>query len=214
MMRYTEAFKSQDRDNYDKGLEKLEIDRDILYKKELSALSLSRSTSRTSSHRGWEILRRNTFHHLQGEVGHAMEEEVYDVWEASFTPQHGSLLPQQLSSPTVHTYSSMLQTFISLDELWWWTVNEQLMASVLWHTNAVFSLCVSAVALMFAPSWWDCWAKVCGDLSCFAMPYRNEQKKPAMGFHPFTKKRSVNLLPDHYIQYGRSLQFHKIPMLS
>lgn len=79
MMRYTEAFKAQDRNNYDKGLEKLEIDRDILYKKELSALSLSRSTSRTSSHRGWEILRRNTFHHLRGEVGHAMEEEVYDV---------------------------------------------------------------------------------------------------------------------------------------
>ncbi|NXW50525.1 TRPV5 protein, partial [Nyctiprogne leucopyga] len=60
MMRYTEAFKAQGRDNYEKGLEKLEINRDILYKKELSALSLSRSTSRTSSHRGWEILRRNT----------------------------------------------------------------------------------------------------------------------------------------------------------
>lgn len=79
MMRYTEAFKAQDRDNYDKGLEKLEINGNILYKKELSALSLSRSTSRTSSHRGWEILRRNTFQQLRGEVGHAMEEEVYDV---------------------------------------------------------------------------------------------------------------------------------------
>ncbi|NXC12347.1 TRPV5 protein, partial [Corythaeola cristata] len=79
MMRYTDAFKAQDRDNYDKGLEKLEISKDILYKKELSALSLSRSTSRTSSHRGWEILRRNTFHQLRGEVGHSMEEEVYDV---------------------------------------------------------------------------------------------------------------------------------------
>ncbi|NXN66712.1 TRPV5 protein, partial [Himantopus himantopus] len=60
VMRYTEAFKAQERDNYDKGLEKLEINKNILYKKELSALSLSRSTSRTSSHRGWEILRRNT----------------------------------------------------------------------------------------------------------------------------------------------------------
>ncbi|XP_027577956.2 transient receptor potential cation channel subfamily V member 6-like isoform X2 [Pipra filicauda] len=79
MMRYTEAFKAQDRDNYDKGSEKLEINRDILYKKEFSALSLSRSTSRTSSHRGWEILRRNTFRQLCGEVGHATEEEVYDV---------------------------------------------------------------------------------------------------------------------------------------
>ncbi|XP_032536498.1 transient receptor potential cation channel subfamily V member 6-like isoform X2 [Chiroxiphia lanceolata] len=79
MMRYTEAFKAQDRDNYDKGSEKLEINRDISYKKEFSALSLSRSTSRTSSHRGWEILRRNTFRQLCGEVGHATEEEVYDV---------------------------------------------------------------------------------------------------------------------------------------
>ncbi|XP_071670995.1 transient receptor potential cation channel subfamily V member 6-like isoform X3 [Patagioenas fasciata] len=79
MMWYTEAFKAQDRDNYDKGSEKLEINRNIMYKKELSALSLSRSTSRTSSHRGWEILRRNTFNHLNGEVSHAMEEEVYDV---------------------------------------------------------------------------------------------------------------------------------------
>lgn len=73
MMRYTEAFKAQDKDNYDKGLE------NILYKKEPIALSLSRSTSRTSSHRGWEILRRNTFRQLRGEIGHAMEEEVYDV---------------------------------------------------------------------------------------------------------------------------------------
>ncbi|XP_062487816.1 transient receptor potential cation channel subfamily V member 6-like isoform X3 [Pezoporus occidentalis] len=79
MMRYTEAFKVQDKDNYDKALEKLEINRDILYKKELPAPSLSRSTSKTSSHRGWEILRRNTFHQLHEEVGHAMEEEVYNV---------------------------------------------------------------------------------------------------------------------------------------
>lgn len=94
---------------------------------------------------------------------------------------------------------------------------EQLMNSS-WHMchdiRMQLFLSVSAVALMFAPSWWDCWAKVCGDLSCFAMPYRNEQKKPAMGLHPFTKKRSVNLLPDRYIQYSRSLQFHKIPMVS
>uniref|UniRef100_A0A8V5FQ99 Transient receptor potential cation channel subfamily V member 6 n=1 Tax=Melopsittacus undulatus TaxID=13146 RepID=A0A8V5FQ99_MELUD len=79
MMRYTEAFKAQDKDNHDKGLEKLEINRDILYKKEPPALSLSRSASKTSSHRGWEILRRNTFHQLHEEVGHAMEEEVYNV---------------------------------------------------------------------------------------------------------------------------------------
>lgn len=79
MMWYTEALKAQDRDNYDKGLEKLEINKNIVYKKELSALSLSRSTSRTSSHRGWEILRRNTFNQLNGEDSHAMEEEVYDV---------------------------------------------------------------------------------------------------------------------------------------
>ncbi|KAL2311229.1 hypothetical protein Nmel_002922 [Mimus melanotis] len=81
MMRYTEAFKAQDRENYDKGSEKLETNGDTLCKKELSALSLSlsRSTSRTSSHRGWEILRRNTFRQLCGEVGPAVDEEVYDV---------------------------------------------------------------------------------------------------------------------------------------
>ncbi|XP_035171546.1 transient receptor potential cation channel subfamily V member 6-like isoform X5 [Oxyura jamaicensis] len=79
MMRYTEAFKAHDRDNCDKGLEKLETDSNILYKKELSAMSLSRSTSRMNSHSGWEILRRNTFHSIHGEVNHAMEEEVYDV---------------------------------------------------------------------------------------------------------------------------------------
>ncbi|XP_068556330.1 transient receptor potential cation channel subfamily V member 6-like isoform X5 [Anas acuta] len=79
MMRYTEAFKAHDRDNCDKGPEKLEIDSNILYKKELPALSLSRSTSRMNSHSGWEILRRNTFHSIHGEVNHAMEEEVYDV---------------------------------------------------------------------------------------------------------------------------------------
>ncbi|XP_066861207.1 transient receptor potential cation channel subfamily V member 6-like isoform X3 [Anser cygnoides] len=89
MMRYTEAFKAHDRGNCDKDLEKLEIDRNILYKKELSALSLSRSTSRMHSHSGWEILRRNTFHSIHGEVNHAMEEE--------------------LSPPAVHTHSSMLQ---------------------------------------------------------------------------------------------------------
>ncbi|XP_039911521.1 transient receptor potential cation channel subfamily V member 5-like isoform X2 [Hirundo rustica] len=77
MMRYTEAFKAQD--NYDKGSEKLETSGDSLCKKELSALSLSRNTSRTSSHRGWEILRRNTFRQLCGEIGPAVGEEVYDV---------------------------------------------------------------------------------------------------------------------------------------
>uniref|UniRef100_A0A493T977 Transient receptor potential cation channel subfamily V member 6 n=2 Tax=Anas platyrhynchos TaxID=8839 RepID=A0A493T977_ANAPP len=75
MMRYTEAFKAHDRDNCDKGPEKLEIDSNILYKKELPALSLSRNTSRMNSHSGWEILRRNTFHSIHGEVNHAMEEE-------------------------------------------------------------------------------------------------------------------------------------------
>ncbi|OXB71816.1 UNVERIFIED_CONTAM: hypothetical protein H355_002785 [Colinus virginianus] len=79
MMRYTEAFKAHDRDNCAKSLEKLEVDRNILYKKDLPILSLSRGTSRTNSQRGWEILRRNTFHQLHGEINHAMEEEVYDV---------------------------------------------------------------------------------------------------------------------------------------
>lgn len=134
-----------------------------------------------------------------------------------FTPQHGSLLPQQLSSPTVHAHSSMLHTFVSLEDLCWWTVHEQFMASMLQYMNAVFSLLllsVPAVALILAPSWWACCTKICGGLLCFAMLYRNEQKKPAMGFHPFTQKWSVSPLPDCYIQYNLSLQFHKIPMLS
>ncbi|NXJ12301.1 TRPV5 protein, partial [Odontophorus gujanensis] len=79
MMRYAEAFKAYDRDNCVKSLEKLEVDRNILYKKDLPILSLSRGTSRTNSQRGWEILRRNTFHQLHGDINHAMEEEVYDV---------------------------------------------------------------------------------------------------------------------------------------
>uniref|UniRef100_A0A8C3LSC3 Transient receptor potential cation channel subfamily V member 6 n=1 Tax=Chrysolophus pictus TaxID=9089 RepID=A0A8C3LSC3_CHRPC len=78
MMRFTEAFKAHDRHNCDKSLEKLEVDRNILYKKDLSIASLSRGTSRTNSQSGWEILRRNTFHQLHGEINHAME-EVYDV---------------------------------------------------------------------------------------------------------------------------------------
>ncbi|XP_052561310.1 transient receptor potential cation channel subfamily V member 6-like isoform X2 [Tympanuchus pallidicinctus] len=78
MMRFTEAFKGHDRDNCDKSLEKLEVDRNILYKKDMSIPSLSRGTSRTNSQSGWEILRRNTFHQLHGEINHAME-EVYDV---------------------------------------------------------------------------------------------------------------------------------------
>uniref|UniRef100_A0A8C2U3D4 Transient receptor potential cation channel subfamily V member 6 n=1 Tax=Coturnix japonica TaxID=93934 RepID=A0A8C2U3D4_COTJA len=79
MMRYTEAFKTHDRDNCDKSQEKLEVDRNSLYKKDLSDPSLSRGTSRTNSQSGWDILRRNTFHQLHGEINHAMEEEVYNV---------------------------------------------------------------------------------------------------------------------------------------
>lgn len=78
MMRFTEAFKGHDRDNCDKSLEKLDVDTNILYKKDMSIPSLSRGTSRTNSQSGWEILRRNTFHQLHGEINHAME-EVYDV---------------------------------------------------------------------------------------------------------------------------------------
>ncbi|XP_073168770.1 transient receptor potential cation channel subfamily V member 6-like isoform X4 [Lepidochelys kempii] len=80
MHRYTEAFKTQDKENFDKYSENL--DGEIPYKKDLApvAASVSRSTSQSSSHRGWEILRRTTFRQLQGEVNHAMEEEeVYHV---------------------------------------------------------------------------------------------------------------------------------------
>ncbi|XP_026516030.1 transient receptor potential cation channel subfamily V member 6-like [Terrapene carolina triunguis] len=80
MHRYTEAFKTQDKEDFDKRSEKL--DGEFPYKKDLApvAPSVSRSTSQSSSHRGWEILRRTTFRQLQGEVNHAMqEEEVYHV---------------------------------------------------------------------------------------------------------------------------------------
>uniref|UniRef100_A0A8C3SNG8 Ion transport domain-containing protein n=1 Tax=Chelydra serpentina TaxID=8475 RepID=A0A8C3SNG8_CHESE len=80
MQRYTEAFKAQDKEDFDKYSEKL--DGEIPCKKDLApvAPSVSRSTSQSSSHRGWEILRRTTFRQLQGEVNHAMaEEEVYHV---------------------------------------------------------------------------------------------------------------------------------------
>ncbi|TFJ99228.1 Transient receptor potential cation channel subfamily V member 6 [Platysternon megacephalum] len=80
MHRYTEAFKTQDKEDFDKHSEKL--DGEFPYKKDLAPIapSVSRSTSQSSSHRGWEILRRTTFRQLQGEVNHAMEEEeVYHV---------------------------------------------------------------------------------------------------------------------------------------
>lgn len=111
----------------------------------------------------------------------------------------------------------MLHAFVSLEELCGWTVHEQFMASMSWYMNVAFSLLhlvVSAVALVFAPNWWTCWARVCGGLLCSVMPYRNEQRKPETGFHPFTKKWSVSLLPDRYVQYNLSLRFHKIPVLS
>uniref|UniRef100_K7FDT2 Transient receptor potential cation channel subfamily V member 6 n=1 Tax=Pelodiscus sinensis TaxID=13735 RepID=K7FDT2_PELSI len=80
MHRYTEAFKTQDKEDFDKCSEKL--DEENPCKKDLApvAPSVSRSISQSSSHRGWEILRRTTFRQLQGEVNYAMEEEeVYHV---------------------------------------------------------------------------------------------------------------------------------------
>lgn len=82
MHRYTEAFKTQDKEDSDKNSEKLEMNEEVPYKKDLVPFtpSVSRSTSQSSSHRGWEILRRTTFRQLQGEVNLAMEEEeVYHV---------------------------------------------------------------------------------------------------------------------------------------
>nr|XP_056704467.1 transient receptor potential cation channel subfamily V member 6-like [Euleptes europaea] len=77
MVRYAKAFKKHDKEDLDKLSVKLEPDEGFQLQRELSP-SVSRSTSRSSSHRGWQILRKNTFSHLRGEVNHALE-EVYHV---------------------------------------------------------------------------------------------------------------------------------------
>ncbi|XP_028568622.2 transient receptor potential cation channel subfamily V member 6 isoform X1 [Podarcis muralis] len=76
MLRYAEAFKGQDKEDLDKLSGKLELDDP--FRKEPSP-TVSRSTTQSSFHRGWQILRNNTFSHLRGEVNHALEEEVYHV---------------------------------------------------------------------------------------------------------------------------------------
>ncbi|KAH0628530.1 hypothetical protein JD844_009843 [Phrynosoma platyrhinos] len=78
MLRYTEAFKNQDKEELDRFSGKLELGEHSRHKKE-SSPSVSRSTSQSSFHRGWQILRHNTFSHFRGEVNHALEEEVYHV---------------------------------------------------------------------------------------------------------------------------------------
>ncbi|XP_042308219.1 transient receptor potential cation channel subfamily V member 6-like [Sceloporus undulatus] len=78
MFRYAEAFKNQDKEELDRFSGKLELGEHSRGKKE-SAPSVSRSTSQNSSHRGWQILRHNTFSHFRGEANHALEEEVYHV---------------------------------------------------------------------------------------------------------------------------------------
>uniref|UniRef100_A0A6J0V4Q0 Transient receptor potential cation channel subfamily V member 5 n=1 Tax=Pogona vitticeps TaxID=103695 RepID=A0A6J0V4Q0_9SAUR len=67
VLRYAEAFKSQDKEQLDRHL-----------KKEPSP-SVSRSTSGNSFHRGWQILRHSTFRRMHGEVNPALEEKVYHV---------------------------------------------------------------------------------------------------------------------------------------
>ncbi|XP_063152743.1 transient receptor potential cation channel subfamily V member 5 [Candoia aspera] len=78
MLRYAEAFKNQDKVDFDKFSRKLRQAEPFQFKKEASP-SVSRSTTLSSFHRGWQILRHNTFSHLCGEVNHALEEEVYHV---------------------------------------------------------------------------------------------------------------------------------------
>ncbi|ETE68794.1 Transient receptor potential cation channel subfamily V member 6, partial [Ophiophagus hannah] len=78
MLRYAEAFKNQDKEDFDKYSGKLYQPEPFRIKKETSP-SVSRSTTQSSFHRGWQILRNNTFSHLRGEVNHALEEEIYHV---------------------------------------------------------------------------------------------------------------------------------------
>ncbi|XP_019383221.1 PREDICTED: transient receptor potential cation channel subfamily V member 6-like [Gavialis gangeticus] len=81
MFRYADAFKSQEKEDCDKYSEKLELDEEFPCKRNLtpSASSVSRSTTRSSSHRGWQILRRSTFSQFRGEINPSTEEEVYHV---------------------------------------------------------------------------------------------------------------------------------------
>ncbi|KAM3843571.1 transient receptor potential cation channel subfamily V member 6-like [Vipera latastei] len=78
MLRYAEAFKNQDKEDFDKFSGKLYQPQRFRFKKETSP-SVSRSTTLSSFHRGWQILRNNTFSHLRGEVNHALEEEIYHI---------------------------------------------------------------------------------------------------------------------------------------
>ncbi|XP_066471074.1 transient receptor potential cation channel subfamily V member 6-like [Tiliqua scincoides] len=78
LLRCTEAFKNSDKEEADKCSVKLELG-EISVLNGKSSPSVSRNTSVCSSHRGWQILRQNTFSHLRGEVNLALEEEVYHI---------------------------------------------------------------------------------------------------------------------------------------
>lgn len=67
MLRYVEAFKSSDKEDEhlsEKHLSVVERGTRARSSLTLPTPSLSRTTSRSSSHWGWEILRRNTLGHL------------------------------------------------------------------------------------------------------------------------------------------------------
>ncbi|XP_048196340.1 transient receptor potential cation channel subfamily V member 5 isoform X2 [Perognathus longimembris pacificus] len=84
VLRYVEAFKCSDKED---GQEQLSEKRPSIAESETLARSslifptpsLSRTTSQSSSHRGWEILRRNTLGHLNIglDLGEGGEEEIY-----------------------------------------------------------------------------------------------------------------------------------------
>lgn len=78
IFRYAKAFKNKDKQDLEKLSVKLEPYEGFPFREEPSP-SVSRSTSQSSSHRGWHILRNSTFSHLRGEVNHALEEEVYHI---------------------------------------------------------------------------------------------------------------------------------------
>ncbi|XP_015275289.1 PREDICTED: transient receptor potential cation channel subfamily V member 6-like [Gekko japonicus] len=78
MSRYAKAFKSHGKEDPEKLSVKLEPYEGFQFRDGPSP-SVSRSTSQSSSHRGWHILRNSTFSRLRGEVNHALEEEVYHI---------------------------------------------------------------------------------------------------------------------------------------
>lgn len=168
MFRYADAFKSQEKEECDKYSEKLELDEEFPCKRNLtpSASSVSRSTTRSSSHRGWQILRRSTFSQFCGEINPSMEEEVYHVWGMSFA--HVT----RMTADTCWHLCLSVDTFTCTP---WWALSVHCAQSTLQQrVNTISSVFSPPTLQVFwvphwctAPVWSACWAEVWGILIQF-----------------------------------------------